>query len=141
MLRWRVRLDEPTQDAERGLDDFYAFFLAVYHLADWIKNDGTVDPAVRKTVFQTFRHTGSVGLAGDVANGQKHLTRDRRPNVDAAAHVSVLTCAIVEPEAPGHGVPPEAWEHGFRVRGEDTHEVADRCIREWYAFLRAPPRR
>jgi hypothetical protein len=49
MKRWRARLDEPMQDEERRRDDFYPFFVAAYHLADWIKGDDVVDQRGRGT--------------------------------------------------------------------------------------------
>src|SRR5215831_9878067 len=72
MLRQRARLTVPAQDEEHQRDDFYDFFVAAYHLADWIKNDDTVDQKVRDAAW-AYRHTGDIGLAGDVANGFKHL--------------------------------------------------------------------
>jgi hypothetical protein len=43
MKRQRARLDAPAQDEEHQRDDFYDFFVAAYFLADWIKNDDTID--------------------------------------------------------------------------------------------------
>jgi hypothetical protein len=84
-----------------------------------------------------FRHRGDVGLAGDVANGFKHLKRDRRENVDAAAHVSVL---------PGHPFRLDEARLDDALLGvlviagnqiwEDAADVADRCIAQWDPFLR-----
>lgn len=135
MLRWRARLDEPMQDEERRRDDFYAFFVSAYHLADWIKKDGTVDEHVRGAAWK-FRHTGTLGLAEDVVNGFKHLERDRQARRDAAAHVTVaaklfqLDMAQLDLAQLGT----------FAIVGDQTREdayaVADRCIAEWDAFLR-----
>jgi hypothetical protein len=83
-----------------------------------------------------FRHTGTLALAADVANGYKHLARDRKPNIDAGARVlSYGSFATSEADEP----PPE-WEHLVAVVGEhmtmqNAHDVADRCIREWHVFL------
>ena len=90
MLRWRARLEAPLQDEEHRRDDFYSFFVAAHHLADWIKTDDAVPTGPSVTPAWTFRHAGSIGLAGDVTNGFKHLKRQPgRENVDAGAHVSV----------------------------------------------------
>jgi hypothetical protein len=136
MMRWRARLDEPGHDKERRLDDFYAFVVAAYHLADWIENDETVDEAVRDAESD-FRKTKTVGYVGDLANGYKHMKR--RPgsaNFDEDARFSVYgTFATFEPDEP-----PETWAHLVAVVGkdipmQDAYELADRCIGEWDVFL------
>jgi hypothetical protein len=136
MLRWRARLDEPMRDEEQRRDDFYSFFGAAYHLADWIKKDDVVDQTARDAAW-SFRHTGTVGLAGDVTNGHKHLKRDRKPARDASAHVSV-TGGLFQLDTAQLDM---AQLGTFVIAGdrtwEDALEVADRCIAEWDAFLRA----
>jgi hypothetical protein len=135
MMRWRERLDEPGHDEERRRDDFYAFVLAAYHLADWIGNDETVAEDVRKAVWK-FRDTGTVGHVGDVANGYKHMKRwPGHANVDEDTHFSVNgTFATSEADEP-----PQTWEHLVAVVGklplQDAYELADRCIGEWHVFL------
>jgi hypothetical protein len=82
LVRWRARLDEAMHDEEQRRDDFYSFFGAAYHLADWIKTDDIVEQTVRDQAW-SIRHTGSIGLTGDVTNGHKHLKRQPgRENVD-----------------------------------------------------------
>jgi hypothetical protein len=56
MMRWRARLNEPGDDAERRRDDFYTFVVAAYHLADWIKYDETISEDVRAAVWGVPRH-------------------------------------------------------------------------------------
>jgi hypothetical protein len=135
MMRWRERLDEPGHDEQRRHDDFYAFFVTAYHLADWIKNDTAIADDIREAVWG-FRHTGMLAIAADVANGYKHLARDRKPKVDGSARVAVQgTFAISEGDEP-----PQAWQHWVVVVGEtmpmqDAYELADRCIMEWNTFL------
>ena len=132
MLRWRARLDEPGADEQHRRDDFYAFFVAAHHLADWIGNDATVAEDVRKAVWKV-RDTGTLAHAADVANGFKHLKRwPGSAEVDEAAHVSVYGTFAV-------GEEPWKWEHVVGVVGdlprEDAYEMTDRCIGEWDVFL------
>jgi hypothetical protein len=151
MLRQRAQLRAPMPDEEHQRDAFYDFFVAAYHLGDWLRNDDTVDQKVRNAAW-AFRHTGAIGLAGDVANGFKHLTRDRPANVDEGAHVSNITCGFTLDTTPLEGTGPVALDEvettspkaaplgGFVIAGnqtwEDAFEVADRCIAQWDAFLR-----
>jgi hypothetical protein len=136
MVRWRERLDEPMQDEERQRDDFYAFFVAAYHLSDWIGNDTTVAEDVRKIVW-TFRDTDAIGLAADVANGFKHMERwPDSENFDSAAHVSAIPDAfqldMVQLDMAQLGTFVIAGDQTW----EDAFDVADRCIAQWDGFLR-----
>jgi hypothetical protein len=70
-------------------DRVYVFFVFCYHLKDWIKNDTSVPEAVRSQVETFVKNTPSLALAGDLANGVKHLARDRPARVDAAARIDV----------------------------------------------------
>jgi hypothetical protein len=132
MKRWRKRLNEQSQNEENRRDDFYAFFVCGYHLADWIRSDDSVADDVRASAWE-FRNTGALGLARDVANGFKHLKRDRRP-ADADARVEVIGGM--------HGGHSEPTSSGFVIEGEgaqtweDAVALADRCIGEWNRFLR-----
>jgi len=132
MKRWRKRLNEQLQNEENRRDDFYAFFVCGYHLADWIRNDESVAEDVRTSAWES-RNKGALRLAADVANGFKHLRRDRRPSVDAGAKVSA-----------GGGMhvgQSEAAPSGFVIEGEgaqaweDAIALADGCIEEWNRFL------
>ena len=138
MVRWRVRLDGPSLDADLLRDEFYAFFLAAFHLADWIKRDDTVDQTVRDAAWK-LRHAGTLALAADVANGFKHLKLT--PGRGKAAHVSVYgTFPVEEPELPqAEAAQTQPQWLGVVVvdqEPEDAYEVADRCVAEWDTFLR-----
>jgi len=136
MKRWRARLDDPVDDVERRRDDFYAFFTAAYHLADWISKDTILSEDVR-TAAWNFRHTGTLALAADVTNGFKHLKRNREPEVDAGAHVSLTDGGLFKLDTD----PLDVTQLGtFVIAGdetlEDAFDVAHRCIVEWDYFLR-----
>jgi hypothetical protein len=136
MRRWRERLDEPMQNEERQRDDFYAFFVAAYHLSDWIGGDTTVADDVRRIVWD-YRKTGALGLAGDVANGFKHMERRQgAENYDRAAHVSAIPDAfqldMMQLDTAQLGTFVIAGDQTW----EDALEIADRCIASWDAFLR-----
>jgi hypothetical protein len=67
-------------------DRVYVFFVFCYHLKDWIKNDTSVPEAVRSQVETFVKNTPSLALAGDLANGVKHLARDRPARGRRRAH-------------------------------------------------------
>ena len=122
-------------EEERRRDDFYAFFVVAYHLADWIKKDSTVDQRVRDAAW-AFRDTGAVALAGDVTNGFKHLKRQPgREKVDAGVHVTVAAQLIHLDMAQLDLAQLGTFAIvGDRTR-EDAYAVAVRCIAEWGVFL------
>src|SRR5262245_29795111 len=91
-----------------------------YHLKDWIRNDESVERHVSDDVEPFVTGTRSLGLAGDIANGAKHLARNRQARVDAATRIDVS--------------PDDASQSGFRVviSGEsttyDARTVAAECM-------------
>jgi hypothetical protein len=112
MKRWRTRLNELGKPEEQRRDDVYAFFVCCHHLADWIANDGSLDRCIRNDVRRFMKKTSALGLAADLANGFKHLERNRPPEVDPSAHVSVVGGFYV-------GAPGPALS-GIVVAGDQT---------------------
>jgi hypothetical protein len=72
MRRWRKRLNAQLQNEENRRDDFYAFFVCGYHLADWIRNDESVAEDVRTSAWESQKQ-GRAEVGWDIANGFKHL--------------------------------------------------------------------
>ena len=138
MKRWRARLDESGEAEERRGDDFYAFFVCCYHLADWIKHDASVSEEVRAAALD-LRNVDALALAGDVTNSFKHLERNRKPKVDPGAHVSVIGRFTVVDTL---DATPSTWADAYVVvvagdqTWEDAYAVADCCIVQWEGFLR-----
>jgi hypothetical protein len=105
-------------------------------LADWINKDTIVSEGVRAAAWN-LRHTGTLALAADVTNGFKHLKRNREPEVDAGAHVSVTDGGLFQLDT----AQLDLTQLGtFVIAGdqtlEDAADVAGRCIDEWDCFLR-----
>jgi hypothetical protein len=123
-------------------DDFYAFFVICYHLKDWLKNDPAVRqrlPDIGKIVEAFVDEKLPLRLCADLANGVKHLVRDKPKNVrwDAGALLSVAPPAFQA----------DAFDaDSFQVSGEivakaagqrwDAEMVAGRCVAHWQNFLR-----
>ena len=80
MKRWYARFAALDQGrphdapSDNYIDDIYAFFMNCYHLKDWIKNDGTVPPAVQQKVEGYINANRSLTLCADICNSLKHLT-------------------------------------------------------------------
>ena len=143
MLRWFERLHEQGEIDERRRDDFYAFFLICFHLKDWLKNDPAVQqslPDIDKTVEAFINGKPALRLCADLANGVKHLARDK-PNTVRFADDALLSVA---PSA----FQTDAFDAGsFQVSGEivakaagqrwDAEMVASSCVAHWQNFLRS----
>jgi hypothetical protein len=118
-----------------AIDRAYAFFLFCFHLKDWIKQDASVEAATQRQVEGFVTATPSLSLAGDVANGVKHLVRDRPARVDDRARVTTTGARLGMDF--GLGTSPLGFglvivgEHGPR----SARAVADDCVSAWNNFL------
>lgn len=121
MRRWRARIVAGEDDPDYELDNVHAFFIACFHLRDWIAND----PEVRAEVRQAVRHfasdeTSPLPICEHLANGLKHLYL-HDPKLQKPVMLSTgkdMTVSI-----------------GDDVLG-DAATIADRCIGAWDAFLK-----
>jgi hypothetical protein len=95
-----------------------------YHLKGWIKNDSCVDPDTRGEVEPYVESEESLSLVGDIANGVKHLRRNRPARIDDSMR-------IIANESPG----------GYEiviVGGDQTRTaiaIASECMTAWKNFL------
>lgn len=78
--RWYVRFAEINsgrvhdRSSEYYTDDVYAFFVACYHVKDWIKNDDQLAlPNKRQIVESYVEGSDDLKLCADICNGIKHL--------------------------------------------------------------------
>lgn len=120
MQRWRARLSEQPADIDRGLDDFYAFFVVCFHLKDWLQGDPAVDGTVKGNVEGYASSQLWLGLVADLANGTKHGLVDKTPRYDAPARLSESGGRIVV-------------THGRHVY--PALRVVESGIRAWDRFL------
>jgi hypothetical protein len=126
--------DRPDFD----LDAAYAFFVFCYHFKDWIKNDLTVEQRVRDEVEAFVSSEDSLSLAADIANGVKHLARDRKPRLNATARLDVYTAGMGGWVMSKEQEP--SWEGKLVILGElfvgDCAAFAGMCMDAWAGFLR-----
>ena len=133
--RWYTRLLESDAINDRRVDDFYSFFTCCFHLKDWLKNDPSVDQAIRDEAEAAVSSNRWLGLCADITNGSKHLRIDRRVRVDASSRVEK-----VEPAFQRNFVQQNAFQVGgiVVVAGGnvwDAQDVAGQCMRAWDEFL------
>src|SRR5207247_1901842 len=94
--RFYARMQTAGDPTDSDVDAAYAFFVFCYHLKDWIKNDPTVDPHVRDQIEDFVADDRGLWFAADVANGVKHLTRDRPARIDAGLRVAVYRAGMTD---------------------------------------------
>lgn len=122
---------------DSGLDAAYAFFIFCYHFKDWLKNDATVDERVRNEVEAFVSSEQPLAVAADIANGVKHLTRDREPRLDATARLDVYAAGMGGWVMPKDQEPE--WEGKLVILGRlwvgDCLGFAEMCVEAWAEFL------
>ena len=77
MKRVLARARSAPPISEQAEDDYYAFFVWCYHLKDWLKNDDSIPSSVGDRVERYVKDKRCLGICGALANGIKHLRRDR----------------------------------------------------------------
>jgi len=121
-----------------ALDLIYAFFMNCYHLRDWLIKSGHSE----KVIFDTYiKNSDALRWCRDICNGMKHfrLDPDRTPTYE-----SWTTATVTPVYIDGRPVQPEPiagkhWVFEDPVSGaqRDMFELADACMEDWAAFLRA----
>lgn len=131
MLRWRDRVC--AVDAERSsadqLDFLVAFFVACFHLRDWLQDSG-VDA---ERLHALFLANVELRVCRDIANGFKHSRLDREPFHDPAFSVVREHVPAGWPSNLGHA--NTRWSIVAGDEKLDLIVLAGRCITIWDRFL------
>lgn len=91
---WRAQYDRFARSYERlgrsyqssvvYTDDLHHFLQDCWHLKDWIRNDSTLSPAVRRSVDRAIHGHRSLRIVADLATAVKHFTStERRESAEA----------------------------------------------------------
>jgi len=130
MHRWMDRLNELTGTTrlDEILDFLLAFFIAAYHLRDWLLRE---NPNIRTDLDALFANSKSLRLCADIANVAKHYDLTQQPR--ARSQFSF---------AREHAGPNQGW-FGTDARltmltpdhKEDVLDLAVKCEVDWTAFL------
>jgi hypothetical protein len=145
--RWYERFAETDQGRTHDRpsdfyqDEAYAFFIACFHLKDWLKND-PLSSAVATDVEQLVANSPNLRLCADLCNGSKHLILTS-PRVDAATqigrrHLSVGISESIGPSpAPAERTTISAkYEIHAAGKAYDAFQVATACRDEWEQYLK-----
>lgn len=138
VLRWFLRFAETTtsrvhdRESDTYQDDAYAFFVACYHLKDWLKND-PASTAAASDVEEFVAGSSALSLCGDIANGSKHLLLTT-PRVDANTRMGKREYKL--DLTPGQW-PKISAKYEIQAAGKtyDAFKLAERCMADWERYL------
>lgn len=136
MRRWYARVNEFAPVDEHRIDDFYAFFVCCFHLRDWLKQDSGLDKKIGADAQAFVNNNRWLRICADIANGAKHLRRNRPARIDAGARVEKTTLTF-----PTAGFSPEAFlSRDFIVVPADgtmwiALGIAKNAVAAWDNFL------
>lgn len=129
---------QDREDAEAVEQTFSQFFTECYHLKDWIKKDKLLPVAPKQDIETYINSCRNLSLACDVANGQKHLTLDKRPRIsrDVSLNITPLLSGPI-------GTYPIGGIYKFIISVKtdsqnneiDALKLADECVTAWEVFL------
>lgn len=131
-----AKLSAAYNNTELYDDDIYHFFQDAWHLKEWIKNDPAVDSKMREQIELEVRKVGVFRIAGDFANGIKHMARKcsrKYPRKEDAQFTERKVTIML-----GHPGPSLQERVLTLADGSQTtaEAVADEVMREWNLLLR-----
>jgi hypothetical protein len=140
MKRWYDRLlllqkgRLHNMSTENYLDEIYAFFMNCYHLKNWIRNDGSVPPAVQQTVESHINSSPPLKLFADICNSLKHLylTSNRSGQNPVFGKQQI---ALTVGSAPT--TISLRYEIDTTTGPIDAFDLATQSVNSWDAFLNA----
>ena len=132
MTAGRDHVDDAESDGYQ--DDAYAFFVACFHLKDWLTND-PASRAAASGIEALVSASHSLSLCADIANGSKHLRLTRRPRVDASARIGRRRYELhISSETTTRAVRYEIHAAG---KTYDAFELAQQCTEDREGYLAA----
>jgi hypothetical protein len=113
-------------------DDLWSFFQQCWHLKDWIKNDATVQKAVRDSIESELQTCEAIMRVADLANRSKHLELNRPSRRDAKHSGTDVSICIGG---------PTTSEYVYRISDGHGPEIsavllAQNAIQEWETLLK-----
>jgi hypothetical protein len=124
MRRWRQRMAAGTEsNPSYLLDNIHAFFIACFHLRDWLVADASVAREIGDAAKRLVNTDYSLQICADIANGLKHLVLTRSVRHDPPVSMSTAEPATI-------------YDASGVELGEAT-VVADGCLKSWDTLLKA----
>ena len=131
-----AKRDAPSHEAflaglDAYQDDMWSFFMNVWHVKDWIKNDDVVPQDVKRKVLDAAHSSATLMLCRGIANGVKHLL----PGHAEGGKGAVATYILFRGDE-------DAVSFDYHIRRDDdsyvtVYEVACDAMREWKRILTA----
>ena len=124
----------------RFRDHVMHLFQDIFHLRDWLINDAAVnipDADLHALFTRNFDKWPALHTARDVANAGKHLVLTMQPSVSKDAAVAKTGHLAINPSG---DMKDTVIKHSIAVQidasnAEDALALAERCLKEWHAFL------
>jgi hypothetical protein len=117
-------------------DYAYAFFIFCYHIKDWIKEDIDVDAAIKAEVEEFINNNTCLQNCADIANGVKHLKRDRSIRSKSQPQMSSAETKIIAIVGKGEKVDIKEFQYINTAEGEkEAFDLASECINKWRVFI------
>lgn len=124
------RSDNPVGSSEAYRDELIAFFDAVNHLRDWIREDDALQLAADEP-GKSFNSSLGLVVARSISVGNKHVRiNDPKLHPDTR-HASTGVQVLI---GPGGGV-KMSWSILSDGKEHDAVELADECVAAWRKIL------
>lgn len=137
LKRWQARLMEERPIRESLGDDLYAFFECCYHLKDWLRNDSSLDPSMGRDAEALINSAPCLKICADIANGSKHLVRNRPARIDPNAHVERVEGAFQADAFQANAFQVEQVVVVADGRAWNALDIVNECVGAWDTFLRS----
>jgi|APHM01.1.fsa_nt_gi hypothetical protein len=112
-------------------DEYIAFFITCYHLADYIKRDESLDIPEDK-IYGYIRSSEALKVCKDVANASKHLELDSR--AETTQDTELADGLDAELSLPS-GEVSVSCSIELQDGQKDAFVVAEKCMCEWKSLL------
>lgn len=126
------RSDCPVGSTEAYRDDeLIAFFDAVNHLRDWIREDDAVQLAADDEPGRSFNNSRCLVVAESISVGNKHVRISDRKLHGDTRHASTDVHVLVGTR----GGVRMSWSILSDSEKHDALELAEECVAEWRKIL------
>ena len=130
VVRFLSRLGYDNYGSINYDDNLYSFFQNCWHLKDWIKNDDTVDKALRDNIENIVKNYPNIMISCDLANATKHLKlTTSRAGADIVGRSVIVTLGDVSKSTCLHKI---MLDDGGEVSAQEVAKLAEE---EWRQIL------
>jgi len=133
---------EHTMSTDHYVDDVHAFFMACYHLKDWLKNDSSYAAHTKQEIEDYVSKTPALAICADICNGLKHLVLDPKfgpprsgdePTIGGKHIELTLTASLSGPKIPPRISMKFEIQHSGKTL--DAFQLATDALAAWQSFI------